>query len=107
MPIASGTPCSTQPFQLRILKNSLKTRGKGTFGQCGRQCDEFKRGSNLIGSGYPSMARSVERLKQPSSNPAGGHVYVSCECCFLSNGVLFDGLITRPEESYLMWCVLV
>jgi len=36
---------------------------------------------------------------------AGG-MYVSCECCMLSNRGLCDGLIIRPEESYRMWCVL-
>jgi hypothetical protein len=30
---------------------------------------------------------------------------VSCECCVLSGRVLCDGLITRPEESYRLWCV--
>ena len=27
------------------------------------------------------------------------------DCSVLSGRGLFDGLITRPEESYLMWCV--
>jgi hypothetical protein len=30
---------------------------------------------------------------------------VSCECCLLSGKVLCVGLITRPEESYRVWCV--
>jgi hypothetical protein len=29
---------------------------------------------------------------------------VSCECCVLSGGSLCVGLITRPEESYWVWC---
>jgi hypothetical protein len=34
-------------------------------------------------------------------------MFVCCECCvFLGRG-LCDGLITRPEESYRLWCVLV
>jgi len=32
---------------------------------------------------------------------------VCCECCVLSGGGLCDGLVTRPEESYRMWCVVV
>jgi hypothetical protein len=32
---------------------------------------------------------------------------VSCECCELSGRGLCDGLITRPEESYRVWCVSV
>jgi hypothetical protein len=30
-----------------------------------------------------------------------------CECCVLSSRGLCDGLTTRPEESYQLWCVAV
>jgi hypothetical protein len=30
---------------------------------------------------------------------------VSCECCVLWGRGLCVGLITRPEESYRLWCV--
>jgi hypothetical protein len=29
------------------------------------------------------------------------------ECCVLSGRGLWDELITRPEESYRLWCVVV
>jgi len=32
---------------------------------------------------------------------------VCCECCVLSGRGLCDGLITRPEESYRLWFVVV
>jgi hypothetical protein len=32
---------------------------------------------------------------------------VRCVLCVLSGRGLCDGLITRPEESYRLWCVLV
>ena len=32
---------------------------------------------------------------------------VSVVCCVLSGRGLCDGLITRPEESYRVWCVVV
>jgi len=32
---------------------------------------------------------------------------VCCECCVFSGRGLCDELITRPEESYLLWCVVV
>jgi hypothetical protein len=41
------------------------------------------------------------------SNFAGGMNIVCFECCVLSGRGLCDGLITRPEESYRLWCVLV
>jgi hypothetical protein len=33
-------------------------------------------------------------------------MFVCCECCVLGRG-LCDGLITRPEESYRQWSVVV
>jgi len=32
-------------------------------------------------------------------------MYVCCECCVLSGRGLCVGPITRPEESYRLWCV--
>jgi hypothetical protein len=32
---------------------------------------------------------------------------VFCECCVLLGRDLCDGLITRPEESYRLWCFVV
>jgi len=32
---------------------------------------------------------------------------VCSDCCGLSGRGLCDGLITRPEESYRLWCVVV
>jgi len=32
---------------------------------------------------------------------------VSFECCVILDISLCDGLITRPEESYRVWCVCV
>jgi len=34
-------------------------------------------------------------------------MYVCCECCVLSGRGLCDELITRQEESYRLWCVVV
>ena len=39
--------------------------------------------------------------------PPEAWVFVCCECCVLSGTGLCDELITRPEESYRMWCVVV
>ena len=38
--------------------------------------------------------------------PPGTWMSVCCECCVLSGRNLCDELITRPEESYRMWCVV-
>jgi hypothetical protein len=34
-------------------------------------------------------------------------MFVCCECCVLSVRGFCDELITRPEESYRLWCVVV
>ena len=34
-------------------------------------------------------------------------MFVCCECYALSGWGLCDELITRPEESYRLWCVVV
>jgi hypothetical protein len=39
--------------------------------------------------------------------PPGEWMSVCCECCVLSGRGLCDELITRPEESYRLWCVVV
>jgi hypothetical protein len=40
------------------------------------------------------------------SNPTGD-INVCRECCVWSGRGLCDELITRPEESYRLWCVVV
>ena len=39
--------------------------------------------------------------------PAGAWMFVCCECCVLTGRVLCVGPITRPEEFYRLWCVVV
>ena len=39
--------------------------------------------------------------------PPGAWIFVCCECRVLSGRGLCDDLITRPEESYRLRCVVV
>jgi len=39
--------------------------------------------------------------------PTGAWTFVCCECCVLAGRGLCDELITRPEESYGLGCVVV
>ena len=39
--------------------------------------------------------------------PPGAWMFVCCECCVFSGRGLCGGLITRPEESYRLWRVVV
>ena len=40
------------------------------------------------------------------SNPTGD-MDACCECCVLSGRGLCDELITRPEKSDRLWCIVV
>jgi hypothetical protein len=42
-------------------------------------------------------------LNQMTASP-WARMPVTCECCGLSRKGLCVGLITRPEESYRVWC---
>ena len=39
--------------------------------------------------------------------PPGAWMFVCCECCVLSGRGFYDGLVTRPEDSYRLWRVVV
>ena len=61
------------------------------------------------------MALVLHRLRSAAARllrlwvriPPEAWVFVCCECCVLSGTGLCDELITRPEESYRPWCVVV
>jgi hypothetical protein len=64
----------------------------------------------ILGAGCPvrSGARcgmftvqvACESVVSRGENIPLGWLFICCECCVLSGRVLWDGLITRPEESY-------
>ena len=59
----------------------------------------------LRGLRRKSAAALMQRLWV--ANPKGTWKFVCCERCLFSDRVLCVGLITRPEKSYLVWCVFV
>ena len=69
----------------------------GSFGFCRSQwpCGLRRR------SAAARLLRSWVRI------PPGAWMFVCCECCVLSGRGLCDELITRPEESYRLWCFVV
>ena len=54
--------------------------------------------------GLRSGTSAVSLLGLRVRIPPGAWMSVSCECCVLSGRGLCVGLITRPEQSYRMWC---
>jgi len=52
-----------------------------------------------------TLCMSRSHAETVGSNPTGG-MDVCCECCALSGRGLSQELISRPEESYRLWCVV-
>jgi hypothetical protein len=71
----------------------------------------FTRNNELCRSQWPRGLRrgsaAVRLLVLWVRIPPGTWMSVSCECCVLSGRGLCDGMTTRPEESYRVWCVWV
>ena len=57
--------------------------------------------------GLRRRSLAARLLKSWVRIPPGAWMFVCCECCVLSGRGLCDELITRPEESYRLWCVVV
>jgi len=72
----------------------------------------IKNCNNII---FPSQWPHVLRSRSAAARLLGLWVripprawkFVSCESCVLSRRGLCVGLITRPEESYRLWCVVL
>ena len=52
-------------------------------------------------------AQAAHLLRSWVRIPPGAWIFVCCDCRVLSGRGLCDELITRPEESYRLWCVVV
>ena len=57
--------------------------------------------NNKRGSAAARLLRLRVRI------PPWAWMSVCCGCCVLSGRGLCDELITRPEDSYRLWCVVV
>ena len=57
--------------------------------------------------GLRRLSAAAHQLRLWVRIPSTAWMSVCCECCVLSGTGLCDELITRPEESYRLWCVVV
>ena len=53
------------------------------------------------------MSAAARLLRSWVRIPPGAWIFFCFECCVLSGRGLCDELITRPQESYRLWCVVV
>ena len=79
---------------------------------CALSINPFKPSSHYVcRSQWPRGLRrrssAARLLRFWVRNPPGSWIFVCCVCCVLSGRGLCDGLITRSEESYRLWRVVV
>ena len=55
--------------------------------------------------GLRRRSKTARLLRSWVRIPPGAWTFVCCECCVLLGRGLCEELITRPEESYRLWCV--
>jgi hypothetical protein len=68
-------------------------------------------GISVMGrSQWPRDLRSTSVAARPLRLwvriPLRAWMFVCCDCCVLSSRGLYIELITRPEQSYQLWCVV-
>ena len=83
---------------------------------------QLQRAVHVLIALFSEMYRSIDRatgavegvvLGPPScwvygfESRRGEWISVCSDCCVLSGRGLCDGLITRTEESYRLWCIVV
>ena len=57
--------------------------------------------------GLRRRSAAARRLRSWVRIPPRTWMFACCECCVLSGRGLCDELITRSEEPYRLWCVVV
>ena len=71
------------------------------------QADKYEERRELDNLSRELLPAAARLLRSCVRIPPGAWIFVCCECRVLSGRGLCDELITRPEESYRLWCVIV
>ena len=104
--------CHADLAASRTKESSVQTSAIKFTDYCLLGCDPMQSLSYIP---IQVAARSKARVfsRSPAEivgfNPTRGmdaSLFVCCECCVLSSKGLCDGLITRPEGFYRLWCVI-
>jgi hypothetical protein len=85
-------------FRTHFLKCNYRFETYNLMGRC-ENCRSQGPRSLMRRSSAARLLRLWVRI------PPGLWMFVCCECCVLSGRGLWDGLITRPEESCRLWRV--
>jgi hypothetical protein len=92
--------------QLSLLVRTAIRQPAGHIQLGSNDCEINKYLLNTLFVGPKDRAVCRWPAENSGSNPAGG-LDVSRECCVLSGRCLCDELVSRPGESYRLWCVVV
>jgi len=97
---------------LKIIFQHCETFPSVEFLICSDKATFHSDGNNLSSQsqwprGLRRRSQAARLLRSWVRIPPGAWMFVYCECCVLSGRGLCDELITRPEESYRLWCVVV
>jgi hypothetical protein len=71
------------------------------------RCYEYFIGRSQWQRDLRRRSAAALRLRSWVRIPPEARKFVCCECCLLSVRGLCDELITRPEDTYQLWCVVV
>ena len=122
--IRGAISCGTTSVQ-----DSLKICNLGSRAVCSHRHSDLRiyKGSRIFESGSQQIFWSLTKMNRRSQwprglrrrsaaasllrlwvrIPPGAWMAACCECCVLSGRGLCDELITCPEDSYRLWCVVV
>jgi hypothetical protein len=107
-----GKNCKSRPFSprpKRYYRNGYPTRpkkgGGGFISQNKIYCISIATCRSQWPRGLRRGSATARLLRLWVRIPP--EVWKSVESCVLSGRGLSDGLITRPEQSYRLWCVVV
>jgi hypothetical protein len=70
-------------------------------------CDNLSNCRSQLPCGLKRRSAAARLLRSWVWIPPGAWMFVCCESCVLSCRGLCDELITCPEESYRLWCVVM
>ena len=99
-----GTPSTIRSFNILPLLTLSKACLKSLYTLC--SCILYSCRSQWP-RGLWRWSSSARLLRSWVRIPPRAWMFVCYECCVLSVRGLCDGMITRPEESYRLWRVVV
>jgi len=104
-------PSTSCPIHHSVIAASLDTVPPETLKATKYNTNKTTQNNWICRSQWPRGLRrrseAVRLLRLWVRIPAGAWMFLCCEFCVLSGRGICDGLITHPEESYRLWCVVV